>query len=40
MSAANMPADHDHEWRFVRTVEDWWDGDEEDIYDCAEVTDG
>lgn len=27
-------ADHDHVWRFVRTNENWFDGDEVDIYEC------
>lgn len=25
---------HVHDWRFVRTDADWWDGDEEDVYEC------
>jgi hypothetical protein len=28
-------ARHEHVWVFVRTDADWWDGDEEDIYECA-----
>lgn len=27
--------DHVHVWRFLRTDEDWFDGDEEDVYECA-----
>lgn len=24
----------DHEWVFIRTDEDWFDGDETDVYEC------
>lgn len=27
--------EHEHVWEFLRTYEDWWDGDEEDIYRCT-----
>ena len=27
-------AEHEHEWTFVRTSENWFDGDETDIYAC------
>jgi hypothetical protein len=27
--------DHEHVWQFLYTVEDWWDGDETDVYECA-----
>jgi hypothetical protein len=27
--------EHEHVWVYVRTREDWWDGDEEDVYACA-----
>ncbi len=27
-------SDHIHEWEFSYTYSDWWDGDEEDIYEC------
>lgn len=30
-----MNADHRHQWEYLRTHEDWWDGDEEDIYGCV-----
>lgn len=33
--ASAQDAQHVHEWRYVRTVEDWFDGDEEDIYECS-----
>lgn len=23
-----------HIWEFLRTCDDWWDGDEDDIYEC------
>jgi len=26
---------HQHEWVYARTDEDWWDGDETDVYECA-----
>jgi hypothetical protein len=28
-------SDHIHQWVFVYTIEDWWDGDEEDVYECS-----
>lgn len=27
--------DHTHVWRYERTDEDWFDGDETDIYKCT-----
>ena len=29
------PANHTHDWMFLYTDEDWWDGDEVDVYVCA-----
>lgn len=26
--------DHVHVWRFKRTDENWFDGDETDVYEC------
>ena len=26
---------HEHQWVFVRTDSDWWDGDEDDVYHCS-----
>lgn len=28
-------SEHEHVWTFLRTDEDWWDGDETDVYACA-----
>lgn len=30
--------EHAHEWRFSHSFEDWWDGDEQEVYvcDCGE----
>lgn len=27
--------DHLHQWKYSHTYEDWWDGDEDDIYICT-----
>lgn len=27
--------EHKHQWQFKYTWEDWWDGDEEDVYVCT-----
>ena len=27
--------EHEHQWVFLRTYSDWWDGDEVDIYECS-----
>lgn len=29
------PLEHEHQWKFLRTDEDWFDGDEEDVYECT-----
>ena len=31
---ADSVSPHEHEWEYLRTYEDWWDGDEEDVYVC------
>lgn len=28
---------HEHIWQFLYTYEDWWDGDEDDVYGCVVV---
>lgn len=32
---AREQSDHKHIWRFLHTSENWFDGDEEDVYECA-----
>ncbi len=32
---ADLEAPHEHVWKYVRTFENWFDGDEEDLYECA-----
>ena len=27
--------EHEHQWVYDHTYEDWWDGDEDDIYKCS-----
>ena len=31
---ADTVAAHQHEWKYVKTFENYWDGDEEDLYEC------
>lgn len=33
--ALSSTATHEHVWEFVYTSEDWYDGDEEDVYKCT-----
>ena len=34
MEATTTEQEHIHEFKFAYTIEDWWDGDEEDVYKC------
>lgn len=29
------PPEHEHQWKYSYTYDDWWDGDSDDIYKCT-----
>lgn len=34
MTDPTVTSTHVHRWQYVRTDENWFDGDEEDVYKC------
>lgn len=31
----DKPPDHEHVWVYLRSDDDWYDGDSEDVYGCT-----
>lgn len=27
--------EHEHDWKYDHTYDDWWDGDSDEIYKCT-----
>lgn len=32
---SERPADHEHQWEYAYSYDDWYDGDSDDIYKCT-----
>lgn len=30
-----MTEEHEHQWKYIGTYDDWWDGDSDDMYECT-----
>lgn len=35
MTSPKTDDDHEHDWKYSHTYDDWWDGDSDDIYVCT-----